>query len=433
MNDLPATIVALDRVYGGEYSNEALGLLLVNAEKPAFATKLFLGVLERDTEFEYAMSVLAAKRPKRELRTLIKAGMYLIKYMDVKNYAAVSGVVACAAEVQRGFVNAVLRRFAKEGVKPPADELELLAYQISKPLWLVEKLARDFDKQQALQMLDPPPFELEHIRFNGIKRPLSGEKNREQDAEQDGEQNRLDGDPSPAGGLFVRNTPQLRELFNQGAVTIQSLCSVYAAQAVVEQVQSVTAQNQNAQATSVHNTKQTPQTVLDLCAAPGGKACYIAENLPGAHVTACDIHPHRVELIKKYAARMGVKNITPMRTDATVFNPQWEGKFDAVLCDVPCTGLGVIRKKPDILLRLRQSDIAQLAQIQVQILGNALKYVKSGGAVVYCTCTVTKEENEDVTRAFADSAEIQAERRYTADGNGHDGFYICTLTGNKRG
>ena len=140
--------------------------------------------------------------------------------------------------------------------------------------------------------------------------------------------------------------------------------------------------------------------VLDCCAAPGGKSFAAAIAMEGrGSITSCDIHSHKTELIAGGAARLGLTNITPRQQDATVPVPQWEGTMDAVLADVPCSGLGIIRKKPDI----RYKDLAQteqLPQLQLQILKTQASYVKPGGILMYSTCTLLRRENEDVVNAF---------------------------------
>ena len=140
--------------------------------------------------------------------------------------------------------------------------------------------------------------------------------------------------------------------------------------------------------------------VLDCCAAPGGKsfACAIQMEDRG-EVISCDLHPHKKKLIQAGADRLGLTGITPMTADGKVFRPEWESSFDRVLVDAPCSGLGVIRKKPDIRYK-DPSPLAGLPGVQRAILDNAARYVKPGGALVYSTCTLLRRENEDVVRGF---------------------------------
>ena len=145
---------------------------------------------------------------------------------------------------------------------------------------------------------------------------------------------------------------------------------------------------------------QPGQQVLDCCAAPGGKSFAAAIAMQGeGSITSCDIYAHKVDLIAKGAARLGFTQITPTLQDATVFNSAREGKMDTVITDVPCSGFGIIRKKPDI----RYKSLAQMAELpalQQQILDNAARYVKPGGLLLYSTCTLVRAENEDVAENF---------------------------------
>ena len=138
--------------------------------------------------------------------------------------------------------------------------------------------------------------------------------------------------------------------------------------------------------------------VLDVCAAPGGKSVYLAQN-KNIEVYACDIHKHRVELIKKYAESVGV-NIKTCVQDATLKVDKWCGQFDFVMCDVPCSNIGVSRKKPDVFLNKTQADMKTLAGIQYKILENSANYVKPRGILQYSTCTILKEENQKVIERF---------------------------------
>ena len=145
---------------------------------------------------------------------------------------------------------------------------------------------------------------------------------------------------------------------------------------------------------------QPGQNVLDCCAAPGGKSFAAAIAMQGqGSITACDVHEHKIELIAKGAQRLGLANITARAQDATVFHPDWQDRFDTVIADVPCSGLGIIRKKPDIRYK-DLSAIAELLPLQEKILCNAARYVKKGGLLLYATCTLVQAENEGMVEKF---------------------------------
>lgn len=140
--------------------------------------------------------------------------------------------------------------------------------------------------------------------------------------------------------------------------------------------------------------------VLDCCAAPGGKSFAAAIAMGGrGRILSCDIHAHKTDLIARGAERLGLGNITPLQRDATVFEEQWELAMDAVLVDVPCSGLGIIRKKPDIRYKDLEETLA-LPALQLAILRNQARYVRPGGVLIYSTCTLLRRENEDVVAAF---------------------------------
>ena len=183
--------------------------------------------------------------------------------------------------------------------------------------------------------------------------------------------------------------------------------------------------------------------VLDCCAAPGGKsfAAAIAMENQG-EIISCDLHPHKRRLIQAGAERLGLSVVKPMTADGKVFRPEWEGAFDTVLVDAPCSGLGIIRKKPDTRYK-KLDDLFALPVIQAAILENAARYVRTGGTLVYSTCTILPTENEEVTAAFLAEhpdfsmepfslpqpvGETDGQLTLWPQRHGTDGFYICRMT-----
>jgi len=197
----------------------------------------------------------------------------------------------------------------------------------------------------------------------------------------------------------------------QSEYVIQSLASMRAVHKYLEPICSGDKKSTDADTRADKEVnKYTPKNILDLCAAPGGKSIYLKELLPSAKIIACDIHDHRVELIKKYADSVGVK-INVQKNDATVFNPEFENQFDLVICDAPCTGIGIAAKKPEILWNRKESDITELQKLQLRILSTAQRYVKDGGRLSYSTCSLFKAENEIVANRF-----LKAHSNFTQDG-----------------
>ena len=347
-----------DRVFDGE-------------DASALSARLVFGVLERDTEISYILDSLVDKQPKRIVRILLKVGVYALLYIDnIPDYAIVNECVETAKALGKGgaagFVNAVLKKVSTRSYTLPApSDPDYLSVHFSKPEWFVGRMTAEYGEARTRAVLEEPASDLVHIRVNS--RSSSDEAVKKLfDA------HAHEYCPSAVGGFLVRVTPLVRSLFSEGIVTYQSPSSVLAVDALAPGGRC---------------------EVLDLCSAPGGKAVYAAELAPAATVTACDVHPHRVELIKKYAARMSADNVRPVLSDAAVFEPRFEGRFDFVMADVPCTCFGTFKKHPDVFLQRGEEAIAKLAETQRRIIDNAVRYLKPGGVMVYSTCTLFEEEN----------------------------------------
>jgi 16S rRNA (cytosine967-C5)-methyltransferase len=172
--------------------------------------------------------------------------------------------------------------------------------------------------------------------------------------------------------------------------------------------------------------------VLDVCAAPGGKALHASQLAANGTVEARDLTDAKVALINENIARIGQTNITAKAWDATVLDPAAENKYDVVIADLPCSGLGIIRKKPDIKYNQTEASLGELVQLQAKILENAARYVKAGGVLCYSTCTINKDENENQVANFLSSHsefKMMESEQLLPDKN-HDGFFICVMKKN---
>jgi 16S rRNA (cytosine967-C5)-methyltransferase len=254
-----------------------------------------------------------------------------------------------------GFVNSFLRSYKIPQMPERADER--MSVECSAPLWLVKKLKRSY-KGEAREILTAESKGL-CVRF---------ERNAENYLQKPHEQ-------TPFSNVYIFKNFVRDEGFFNGDYTFQSVGSV----AICDAVEGC-------------------DNFLDACAAPGGKSVLIAKKCK--KVVAQELHEHRVQLIESYARRMGAENVAAVQADGTVFNPDFEGFFDGVLCDVPCSGTGVINENPDIKLNRLEEDIASLAKLQLQILENCSRYVKVGGKLYYSTCSLLPEENDSVVYAF---------------------------------
>ena len=356
----------------GSYSNRAL-----STDKTAdMTTKLVYGVLERNVEIEYVLSTLVKKQPKGKAYTLLKIGTYALMHLDnVPAFAVVSECVEVAKSNglhgQSGFVNAVLKRVSRKEYRlPKPTDKNYLSVKYSLPQWFIDQLFLEYDKDEVQALLESDVTTEESIRINtntDIKE-VTDKLDKAKVKYTFGECGTI---------LASADNRAVKDMFNSGWITFQATSSIKAIKAL------------NAKGGKV----------LDLCSAPGGKAVLIAELSPESEVTACDLYKHRVELIDKYAKRMGVDNITSIQNDAVKLKKEWIGQFDYVLVDAPCSCFGTYKKHPDVFLNRDFSDSLKIAETQKKILQNAIKYTKSGGTIVYSTCTLFNVENIDVVNS----------------------------------
>lgn len=408
----------LDKVFReGAYSNILLTEVLDKVDNKALVTKLVYGTLEKNITLEYYISELCENRPQNKINTILKLGLFMQKYMDsIPSYAIVNEMVDLTIYAKKpklcGFVNATLKNALEKEIALPKDEKMALSVKYSIPLWLVKAYFKQYKREKAIEILSAGSFDFEHIRPNLRKISLEELKNL---LDKQGIECNL----SDFGGLFVKNSSYIQKLFDEGKITFQSPSSMLVCEACKP---------------------EKGMKILDMCSAPGGKAVYLSELVgDDCSVTACDLYSARVEKIKQYASRMGAKNITYKTLDGSVLNETLKGQFDLVLCDAPCSGFGVARKKPDIYLNKTMQDIEALSETQYKLLNNAIEYVKSGGSVVYSTCTTLREENYNVVGKtlkirediMLDKMQIPFENdgyiQLLPNGEGLDGFFIARL------
>ncbi len=352
----------LSKVYReGTYLKQAIASTPVEPANKARTVKICYGVAEKDAWLEAVISANAPKPPRSAVKIILKIAIYMLEFMGKHGYMVVDFAVELTKKLGKegaaGFVNAFLRSYKIP--EPPARADERLAFLSGAPLWLAKRVRRSY-KSDAEKILSAPSKGV-CVRFvRGAEKYLDKPHT-----------------DTPFEDVYIFENFVRDEGFFAGDYTFQSVGSVAIASAI-----------------------SPCERILDACAAPGGKSVLLASKC--GEVTSCELHPHRVELINSYAARMGVKNVTAIQTDSSVFNPQFSQKFDAVLVDAPCSGTGVINENPDIKLFRRESDVAVLAALQLKILLNCAKYVKTGGSLYYSTCSVLPEENDSVVRAFSE-------------------------------
>ena len=386
----------------GAYSNILLNRKLQRADgvSAGLVRRLVHGVLQDQILLDAQIDrYLRRKNPKLPAKILLRLGFYqLIFCEDIPDFTAVDETVALAKSVMRGgegFINAVLRSFLRDGKKIclPEDPQKRAEVQYSVPSWIAELWIRSYGPERAESLMKESCGSAPLcLRPN----PLKAEGKTSFDLD---------------GGIASSQD------YKDGLFSVQD--------ASAQEAVRILAPKPN-------------ERVLDVCAAPGGKTCAMAELMQNeGFIRACDIHEGKLSLIKKEAKRLGLSIIEPCVRDSRLALPQEErGTFDAVLCDVPCSGLGVLRRKPEIKLRLAEEDVLALPELQLQILRNAAGALKKGGRLLYSTCTVDPAENERVSEAFLSGGGFEklAERQiFTGEeicGSSGDGFYYCLMRKN---
>lgn len=351
----------------------------------ALAARLCYGVLQNRSCLDFYLQQLLKGKLKDlhpALRDILHLGLYQIYFMDkIPESAAVNESVELAKKYCRrqqnapGLVNGVLRNAvrSKGTLKEPISWED----KYSHPGELINLLKSYVGKARIEPML----------KANNTVAPMTVQTNTIR-ITTEALQKKLQTE-----GVSAEKHPWLADcLILSGTGNLEQLTSFREGEFYVQDA---------AAKLSVLCAELTPgQHILDCCAAPGGKSfgAMIAMDGQGS-VTSCDIHPHKIELLQKGAQRLGFENIAATQQDATAFVSRWEQSFDTVIADVPCSGLGIIRKKPDIRYK-DLSVVAELPPLQKKILHNAARYVKPGGLLLYSTCTLVQAENEDVVADF---------------------------------
>lgn len=422
----------------GAYSNLVVDASLkendhFDERDKAFFSNLVYGTLDRLILIDYNLSLYLnqpVRKLKPELHTILRLGTYQLLFMDkVPSSAAVNESVKLAKVNKSAFaaslVNAVLRRVADNGLKlPEGNETspDYLAIKYSCPEWLISMWidAYGFDNAIALaeKALEAAPVV---VKVNTLK--ITVDDLIWKLAEEGVIAEKSEKFPE---SLVLNNTGAVEELlaYQQGYFHAQDFASQLCCKAV---------------------DAKSGETVFDLCSAPGGKAFTIAEAMQNIGcLRAFDVYQSRVDLIKNGAKRLGLDNVYTYLSDASIFNENY-GMADRVLCDVPCSGLGIIRRKPEIRFK-KSADIDNLPELQYRILCNATKYLKDGGRLVYSTCTLNPKENDEVCDRFlAEHPDFEAVkilpelRRYSENDkyltlmphiHSTDGFFVAAFQKN---
>lgn len=370
------------------YSNIALNKHLkgsqLSAADKGLVTEIVYGTVARKLTLEWYLSHFIEDRDKLDnwLYILLLLSAYQLRYLDkIPNHAVVNEAVELAKARKKGsekLVNAVLRRILREGW-PDIDSIkrknkrDSIAYSL--PVWVVSKLKEEYGEERAQAI-----FESLLVRNKASIRVTNLSRKEEIKAV-------LEATDSPlaATGLVKEHGHFAgHDLFAEGVITIQ---------------------DESSQLVAPTLDLQGDEQVLDACAAPGGKTAHMASYLTSGKVTALDLYDHKLDLIQENAERLGVADrVQTQKLDARKVHEFFShDSFDKILVDAPCSGIGLLRRKPDIKYNKETADFTSLQEIQLEILGSVCQTLRKGGIITYSTCTIVSEENFQVVEAFLES------------------------------
>ncbi|MGM9932461.1 16S rRNA (cytosine(967)-C(5))-methyltransferase RsmB [Pradoshia sp.] len=382
------TAVQKNKAYSNLSLNHAIKESELSSKDVGLLTELVYGTIQREMTLDYYITPFI-KNPKKMqpwVLSLLKMTVFQMQYLDrVPDRAAIHEAVEIAKKRgHRGvasLVNGVLRSIQREGVPDISaikDPLERISISTSHPLWLVKQWAQQFGLEKTEQMCEENLHApVQTARVNSLK------TTREEVLKILAEEG-FTAEPSllnEDGIRSLRGNLALSDAYKNGLISIQDESSMLVAHAV---------------------SPNGEEMVLDSCAAPGGKTTHMGERMENeGKIIALDLHAHKTKLIDEQAMRLGLSNIETRQMDARkiaeFFEPQ---TFDKILVDAPCSGLGVLKRKPDAKYTKTEADLHSLSAIQLTILRKVSGLVKAGGTITYSTCTVGREENEAIIDAF---------------------------------
>lgn len=384
--------VLLDIEKNNNYSNMAINkyfkdVKLSNQDR-GLATEIIYGVIENKYYIDYMIDKLSkVKTNKMEIyvKTLLRMGVYQIMLLNsISDYAAVNETVNLAKKKNSkvsGFINGILRNVIRQkeeiGKVKTKDDIEYLAIKYSYDKWMIKNWIAHFGKEFTEELVEAnnerPNI---YLRTNTLK--ITRGELIEKLAEQNIKAEKVN---VVEEAIKVEHLKDIEnnKLYKEGLFTVQDISSMLVGK--------------------VMNPKEN-SLILDVCSAPGGKTTHMATLMNNTgQVVSRDIYDHKLKLIKASANRLGLTNIDAQEFDGMKLDRESIAKFDYVLADVPCSGLGIIRRKPEIKYKEKE-EFRELPPIQKKILENAAKYVKVGGTLIYSTCTIQDNENINVVNEF---------------------------------
>lgn len=368
----------------GAYSNIALNKALefsrLSTQDKGLATELVYGTVSRKITLEWHLAHFIEDREKLDtwVYYLLMLSLYQLVYLDKLPVHAVVNEAVNLAKRKPGtdkFVNAILRKMSQSTLPNPAEikrKNKRLSVQYSVPVWLVQTLIAEYGDERAERI-----FQSLHIRNKASIRVTDGKQVERLAEELDAQHSQL----SPVGLVKAQGHFAATDYFKQGLITIQDETSQLVAPTL---------------------DIQGDEMILDACAAPGGKTCHMGSYLTCGKILALDLYEHKLALIEENAQRLGLADkIETKRLDASRVHEEFgPDTFDKILVDAPCSGIGLIRRKPDIRYNKAAMDFDSLKAIQLQILDSVCQSLKIGGIITYSTCTIIAKENQEVIHEF---------------------------------
>ena len=361
-----------------------------------FISELVYGV----TTWKLTLDTIIQKYSKIKIKkispwviNILRMGAYQIVFLDkVPKSAAVNESVNLCKKYggkSVGFVNAILRKVEKSDyleLFEIKNEIEKISKTTSMPEWIVRELNKEFDPEKVNEICENSNLKPKiTIRINNLKITKNELKKSLQSKEIEVEDGIIE------DFLYLKNVKNITNLdeYKKGLFTMQ---------------------DESAGLTAlVLNTKE-GESILDCCSAPGGKTTYIAELMNNnGNIKAWDLYKHRLDKVQENSKRLGIDIIKTEENDATVLKEEYIEKFDKILIDAPCLGLGVIKRKPDIKWQRKFEDVEEISKIQEKILNTCSKYLKKGGILVYSTCSIIQSENEKIVENFLKSESFELE------------------------
>ena len=388
------TLVKIEKEEG--YSNIVLNQVIKENKKIltekdiSLISEIVYGVISYKITLDEIIkkySSIKLKKISIWILNVLRMGIYQIIFLDkIPKSAAVNESVNLAKryghKASSNFVNAILRKVDKKDFEELfniKDDVERISKTTSMPEWIIKELAKNTnyeDIEEICKNLNKRPKI--NIRINRLKTNIVEVK--EELKKENIIYNTISEDEEDFLELEKIKDIENNKLFKNGFFTIQDISAGMTAKIL---------------------SPKPNELVLDACAAPGGKTTYMAELMNNkGKIIAGDIYEHRLNLIKQNAKRLGISIIETKILDATKYYKEYEAKFDKILLDVPCLGIGVIKRKPDIKWQRKPEDLQEICKIQKIILENCSKYLKTGGELVYSTCSILEEENENIIKEF---------------------------------